>query len=138
MKKTSTHSCVSIGLCGAVYGTREDASPACATVSLSRARVIGTISALISKAIGSLSLRRMNQPWMFLTCGQTSTSIPHWVQGTPQRPAFPELKKIIVVDGEASEIKIFDYDTYKLIGRTELTIDADPAVYDPARNIFMS
>jgi DNA-binding beta-propeller fold protein YncE len=46
--------------------------------------------------------------------------------------AFPELKKIFVVDGEASEIKILDYETYKLIGRTELTIDADPIVYDPA------
>jgi DNA-binding beta-propeller fold protein YncE len=45
---------------------------------------------------------------------------------------FPELKKIFVVDGEASEIKILDYDSYKLVGRTELTIDADPVVYDPA------
>jgi len=45
---------------------------------------------------------------------------------------FPELKKIFVVDGEASEIKILDYDSYKLIGHTELTIDADPVVYDPA------
>jgi len=45
---------------------------------------------------------------------------------------FPELKKIFVVDGGASEVKILDYDSYKLIGRTELTIDADPVVYDPA------
>jgi DNA-binding beta-propeller fold protein YncE len=44
---------------------------------------------------------------------------------------FPELKKIFVVDGGASEVKILDYDSYKLIGRTELTIDADPVVYDP-------
>jgi DNA-binding beta-propeller fold protein YncE len=45
---------------------------------------------------------------------------------------YPELKKIFVVDGGASELKILDYDSYKLIGRTELTIDADPFVYDPA------
>jgi DNA-binding beta-propeller fold protein YncE len=45
---------------------------------------------------------------------------------------FPDLKKIYVVDGEASEIKILDYDSYKLIGRIGLTIDADPVVYDPA------
>ncbi len=45
---------------------------------------------------------------------------------------FPDLKKIFVVDGEASEIKVLDYDSYKLIGRTELTIDADPVAYDPA------
>lgn len=45
---------------------------------------------------------------------------------------FPEMKKIFVVDGGASEVKVLDYDSYKLIGRTELTIDADPVVYDPA------
>jgi len=45
---------------------------------------------------------------------------------------FPELKKIYVVDGEASEIKILDYDSYKLIGHIPLTIDADPVAYDPA------
>jgi DNA-binding beta-propeller fold protein YncE len=45
---------------------------------------------------------------------------------------FPDLKKIFVVDGGASEIKVLDYDSYKLIGHIELTIDADPYVYDPA------
>jgi DNA-binding beta-propeller fold protein YncE len=45
---------------------------------------------------------------------------------------LPEMKKIVVVDGEASELKIYNYDTYELMGHTELTIDADPAVYDPA------
>jgi DNA-binding beta-propeller fold protein YncE len=45
---------------------------------------------------------------------------------------FPELKEIFVVDGEASEVKILDYDSYKLVGRTALTIDADPEVYDPS------
>jgi DNA-binding beta-propeller fold protein YncE len=45
---------------------------------------------------------------------------------------FPDLKKIFVVDGEASELKILDYDSYKLIGHVALTIDADPVVYDPS------
>ena len=45
---------------------------------------------------------------------------------------FPDLKKIYVVDGEASEIKILDYVSYKLVGHTPLTIDADPVAYDPA------
>ena len=45
---------------------------------------------------------------------------------------FPDLKKIYVVDGEASEIKVLDYDSYKLIDRIALTIDADPIVYDQA------
>jgi DNA-binding beta-propeller fold protein YncE len=45
---------------------------------------------------------------------------------------FPEMNKIIVTDGEASELKIYDYKTLELVGHTELTIDADPIVYDPA------
>src|SRR4029077_18836681 len=43
---------------------------------------------------------------------------------------FPDLKKIFVVDGEASEIKILDYESYKLNGHVELSIDADPVVSD--------
>jgi DNA-binding beta-propeller fold protein YncE len=54
------------------------------------------------------------------------------LKGSHNVLAFPELKKIFVVDGEASELKIYNYDTYALVGHTELTIDADPAVYDPA------
>jgi len=45
--------------------------------------------------------------------------------------AFPELKQLYVVDGEASEIKILDYDSYKLTGHITLTIDSDPVAYDP-------
>src|SRR6202165_739246 len=54
------------------------------------------------------------------------------LKGSHNVLAFPELKKIFVVDGEASELKIYNYDTYELVGHTELTIDADPIVYDPA------
>jgi DNA-binding beta-propeller fold protein YncE len=45
---------------------------------------------------------------------------------------LPEMKKIYVVDGEASEIKVLDYESYKLIGHIPLSIDADPIAYDPA------
>jgi DNA-binding beta-propeller fold protein YncE len=45
---------------------------------------------------------------------------------------FPELNRLFVIDGEASEIKILKYDSYDLIGRVALTIDADPVAYDPA------
>jgi DNA-binding beta-propeller fold protein YncE len=45
---------------------------------------------------------------------------------------FPEMNKIVVTDGEASELKFYDYKTYELVGHTELSIDADPVVYDPA------
>jgi DNA-binding beta-propeller fold protein YncE len=54
------------------------------------------------------------------------------LKGSHNVLAFPELRKIFIVDGEASELKIYNYDTYELVGHTELTIDADPAVYDPA------
>jgi DNA-binding beta-propeller fold protein YncE len=43
---------------------------------------------------------------------------------------LPELKKLLVVDGGASEIKVLDYDSYKLTGHIGLSIDADPIAYD--------
>src|SRR6202171_381790 len=45
---------------------------------------------------------------------------------------FPDMNKIYVIDGEASEIKVLDYETYKLIGHIPLSIDSDPIAYDPA------
>ena len=45
---------------------------------------------------------------------------------------LPELNELFVVDGAASEIKILKYDSYELVGRVALTIDADPVAYDPA------
>lgn len=50
--------------------------------------------------------------------------------------AFPEMNKIYVVDGEASEIKILDYKSYDLIGHIALTIDSDPYVYDSAHKLL--
>ena len=58
------------------------------------------------------------------------------VKGPHNVLAFPELNKIFVIDGEASEVKILNYKTYELTGRAELTIDADPAVYDPATKLM--
>src|ERR1700682_2954045 len=49
---------------------------------------------------------------------------------------FPEMKKIYVLHGEASEIKILDYESYKLIGHIPLSIDADPIAYDPASKLL--
>ncbi|MCU1296682.1 MAG: Pyrrolo-quinoline quinone beta-propeller repeat-containing protein [Acidobacteriaceae bacterium] len=45
--------------------------------------------------------------------------------------AIPELGKLLVVDGGASEVTILDSHSYKVIGHTKLSIDADPYVYDP-------
>lgn len=50
--------------------------------------------------------------------------------------ALPELNKIFVVDGEASEIKALDYKSYKLINRIALSIDADPIAYDASSKLL--
>src|SRR5260370_32619141 len=50
--------------------------------------------------------------------------------------ALPEMNKIYVVDGEASEIKVINYKSYNLIGHIALTIDADPIVYDSAKKLL--
>jgi DNA-binding beta-propeller fold protein YncE len=49
---------------------------------------------------------------------------------------LPELKKIFVVDGGASEIQVLDYSSYKVTGHIPLTIDADPIAYDPATKLL--
>lgn len=43
-----------------------------------------------------------------------------------------DLKKLFVVEGDASEVKIYDSNTYKPLGEIKLTIDADSIAYDPA------
>jgi len=49
---------------------------------------------------------------------------------------FPDMNKIYVIDGEASEIKVLDYESYKLIGHIPLSIDADPIAYDSAAKLL--
>jgi DNA-binding beta-propeller fold protein YncE len=43
-----------------------------------------------------------------------------------------DLKKLFVVEGDASAVKIYDGETYKPIGEIKVTIDADSIAYDPA------
>ena len=43
-----------------------------------------------------------------------------------------DLKKLFVVEGDASAVKIYDSDTYKALGEIKLSIDADSAGYDAA------
>ncbi|MGH9643466.1 MAG: YncE family protein [Terriglobales bacterium] len=47
-----------------------------------------------------------------------------------------DLKKIFVVDGEASEIKVLQSESYKLLDRIALSIDADPIAYDPESKLL--
>jgi len=43
-----------------------------------------------------------------------------------------DLKRLFIVEGDASALKIYDSDTYKPVGEVKLTIDADSAAYDEA------
>ncbi|MHB8500361.1 MAG: YncE family protein [Candidatus Acidiferrales bacterium] len=45
-----------------------------------------------------------------------------------------DLKKLFIVDGEASEIKVYASDSYQMTGVIKLSVDADSMVYDPKPN----
>ena len=45
-----------------------------------------------------------------------------------------DLKKLFVVEGDASAVKLYDSESYKPIGEIKLTIDADSSAYDAATN----
>jgi YVTN family beta-propeller protein len=43
-----------------------------------------------------------------------------------------DIKKLFVVEGDASAVKIYDSETYKPLGEIKVSIDADSIAYDPA------
>jgi YVTN family beta-propeller protein len=43
-----------------------------------------------------------------------------------------DLKKLFIVEGDASAVRVYDSDTYKPLAEIKLSIDADSAAYDPA------
>jgi DNA-binding beta-propeller fold protein YncE len=45
-----------------------------------------------------------------------------------------DLKKLFVVEGDASAVKVYDSDTYKLLGVIKVSADADSAAFDSASN----
>jgi DNA-binding beta-propeller fold protein YncE len=45
-----------------------------------------------------------------------------------------DLKKLFIVDGDASAIKIYESDTYQKVGEIKVAIDADSIAYDAATN----
>ena len=45
-----------------------------------------------------------------------------------------DLKKVFVVEGDASFVKVYDSDSYKPLAEIRLSIDADSIAYDPATN----
>src|SRR6202045_5434726 len=43
-----------------------------------------------------------------------------------------DLKKLFVVEGDASAVKVYDGDSYKPVSEIKVSIDADSIAYDPA------
>jgi DNA-binding beta-propeller fold protein YncE len=43
-----------------------------------------------------------------------------------------DLRRLFIVEGDASAVKIYDSDTFKPLGEVKVSIDADSLVYDPA------
>src|ERR1700674_3219389 len=43
-----------------------------------------------------------------------------------------DLKKLFVVEGDASAVKVYDSDTFKPEGEVKVSVDADSIAYDPA------
>jgi DNA-binding beta-propeller fold protein YncE len=45
-----------------------------------------------------------------------------------------DLKKLFIVDGDASAVKVYDSDSYQMTGEIKVAIDADSIAYDSATN----
>jgi DNA-binding beta-propeller fold protein YncE len=45
-----------------------------------------------------------------------------------------DLKKLFIVEGDASTVKVYDSDSYQPVGEITVSIDADSIAYDPATN----
>src|ERR1700682_3777340 len=43
-----------------------------------------------------------------------------------------DLKKLFIVEGDASAVKVYDSDSYKLLEEIKVSVDADSIAYDPA------
>src|ERR1700682_2304597 len=47
-----------------------------------------------------------------------------------------DIKKLFIVDGDASAVKVYDSDSYKSIVDIKVDVDADSIAYDPATNLM--
>src|SRR5260370_7182645 len=45
-----------------------------------------------------------------------------------------DLKKLFIVEGDASAVRVYDSESYQAVGEIKVTIDADSIAYDPATN----
>jgi len=58
-----------------------------------------------------------------------SSSYLTGTKGSHHVLTFPKRKKIVVVDGEASDLKIYNYDPYDLMGHTEVVHRCRPRLH---------
>lgn len=47
-----------------------------------------------------------------------------------------DLKKLFIVDGDASAVKIYDSENYQKVGEIKVAVDADSIAYDPATSLM--
>ena len=45
-----------------------------------------------------------------------------------------DLKKLFIVEGDASAVRVYDSDSYQAVGEIKVSIEADSIAYDPATN----
>jgi DNA-binding beta-propeller fold protein YncE len=72
-----------------------------------------------------------------LVLDTTSNTLIHTIEDSKAPHAIlfrKDLKKLFVVEGDASAIRVYDSDSYKPVGEIKLSIDADSIAYDPATN----
>jgi len=72
-----------------------------------------------------------------LVLDTTSNTLIHTIEDSKAPHAIlfrKDLKKLFVVEGDASAIRVYDSDSYKMVGEIKLSIDADSIAYDPATN----
>jgi DNA-binding beta-propeller fold protein YncE len=70
-----------------------------------------------------------------LVLDTTSNTLIHTIEDSKAPHAIlfrKDLKKLFVVEGDASAIRVYDSESYKLVGEIKLSIDADSIAYDPA------
>lgn len=66
----------------------------------------------------------------------TNTRI-HTIEGAKAPHAIlyrRDLKKLFIVEGDASAVRVYDSDTYKPVGEVKVSADADSAAFDSATN----
>ncbi|HXM21967.1 MAG TPA: hypothetical protein VN948_11970 [Terriglobales bacterium] len=69
--------------------------------------------------------------------GTSANKVVHTIEDLEAPHAIlyrKDLKKLFIVDGDASAVKVYDSESYQKVGEIKVAIDADSIAYDPATN----